>query len=52
MGMRSPLDLELVHLSKRYGSTVAVDRIDHVFRAGSYVCLLGPSAAARPRRCG
>ncbi len=45
--MRSPLDLELVHLTKRYGSTVAVDSIDHLFRAGTYVCLLGPSGCGK-----
>ena len=45
--MRSPLDLELVHLTKRYGTTVAVDAIDHLFRAGTYVCLLGPSGCGK-----
>ena len=45
--MRSPLDLELVHLTMRYGSTVAVDSIDHLFRAGTYVCLLGPSGCGK-----
>ncbi len=45
--MRSPLDLELVQLTKRYGSTVAVDAIDHLFRAGTYVCLLGPSGCGK-----
>jgi putative spermidine/putrescine transport system ATP-binding protein len=46
--MRSSQDLELVHLTKRYGgSTVAVDAIDHVFEAGSYVCLLGPSGCGK-----
>ena len=45
--MRSPLDLELVHLTKRYGTTTAVDSIDHLFRAGTYVCLLGPSGCGK-----
>jgi putative spermidine/putrescine transport system ATP-binding protein len=45
--MRSPLDLELVHLTKRYGATTAVDAIDHLFRAGTYVCLLGPSGCGK-----
>ena len=36
-------DLERVSVTKRYGQTVAVDGISHRFRAGSYVCLLGPS---------
>ena len=45
--MRSHLDLELVSLTKRFGTTVAVDGIDHVFPAGSYVCLLGPSGCGK-----
>ena len=45
--MRSQLDLELVALTKRYGSTLAVDGINHVFAAGSYVCLLGPSGCGK-----
>ncbi len=45
--MRSDLDLELVGLTKRYGDTVAVDGIDHLFRTGSYVCLLGPSGCGK-----
>ncbi|MEM6620762.1 MAG: ABC transporter ATP-binding protein [Pseudomonadota bacterium] len=44
---RSPLDLELVALTKRYGDTLAVDAIDHVFPASSYVCLLGPSGCGK-----
>ena len=45
--MRSELDLELVGLTKRYGPTVAVDGIDHLFRAGTYACLLGPSGCGK-----
>ncbi|MEM9139309.1 MAG: ABC transporter ATP-binding protein [Pseudomonadota bacterium] len=45
--MRSHLDLELVSLTKRYGDTLAVDGIDHVFSAGTYVCLLGPSGCGK-----
>ncbi|KEO50792.1 ABC transporter ATP-binding protein [Thioclava pacifica] len=45
--MRTPHDLELVKLTKRYGDTVAVDAIDHVFAPGSYVCLLGPSGCGK-----
>lgn len=45
--MRSQLDLELVSLTKRYGGTLAVDGINHVFAAGSYVCLLGPSGCGK-----
>ena len=39
--------LELIHLSKRYGATVAVDRIDLRIAAGSYCCLLGPSGCGK-----
>lgn len=45
--MRSNRDLELIKLTKRYGETLAVDDIDHVFAAGSYVCLLGPSGCGK-----
>ncbi|MEM9043122.1 MAG: ABC transporter ATP-binding protein [Pseudomonadota bacterium] len=45
--MRTHLDLELVSLTKRFGPTIAVDGIDHVFPAGSYVCLLGPSGCGK-----
>lgn len=45
--MRSALDLELVNLTKRYGDTIAVNAIDHIFHAGSYVCLLGPSGCGK-----
>jgi putative spermidine/putrescine transport system ATP-binding protein len=43
---RAP-DLELVKLTKRYGDTVAVDAINHHFRAGVYACLLGPSGCGK-----
>ena len=39
--------LELVHLSKRYGSTTAVDAIDLRVAPGSYCCLLGPSGCGK-----
>ena len=45
--MRTGHDLELVHLTKRYGDTVAVKGIDHVFLNGTYVCLLGPSGCGK-----
>lgn len=45
--MRTGYDLELVHLTKRYGDTVAVRDISHVFARGSYVCLLGPSGCGK-----
>ncbi|MFC7704573.1 ABC transporter ATP-binding protein [Plastorhodobacter daqingensis] len=45
--MRSPLDLELVSVTKRYGDAVAVDAVSHLFPAGTYVCLLGPSGCGK-----
>jgi putative spermidine/putrescine transport system ATP-binding protein len=45
--VRTPLDLELVGLTKRYGQTVAVDAVSHLFPAGRYVCLLGPSGCGK-----
>ena len=45
--MRTTHDLELVHLTKRYGDTVAVRDINHVFAPQSYVCLLGPSGCGK-----
>jgi len=45
--MRTGHDLELVHLTKRYGDTVAVRDINHVIAPGTYVCLLGPSGCGK-----
>ncbi len=45
--MRSELDLELVSLTKRYGETIAVNAISHLFRGGTYACLLGPSGCGK-----
>ncbi|TNC47478.1 ABC transporter ATP-binding protein [Rubellimicrobium rubrum] len=45
--MRTGQDLELIHLTKRYGDTVAVDDVSYLFRGGSYVCLLGPSGCGK-----
>ncbi|MFG6081844.1 ABC transporter ATP-binding protein [Paracoccus litorisediminis] len=45
--MRTPNDLELAKLTKRYGDTVAVDGISHIFAPASYVCLLGPSGCGK-----
>jgi putative spermidine/putrescine transport system ATP-binding protein len=45
--MRSGHDLELVHVTKRYGETLAVNDVSHVFSPGSYVCLLGPSGCGK-----
>ena len=39
--------VELAAVTKRYGSTVAVDRIDLKIRAGQYCCLLGPSGCGK-----
>jgi len=40
-------DLELVNVTKCYGTTVAVDAINHHFRPASYTCLLGPSGCGK-----
>ena len=45
--MAQASDLELVSLTKRYGATVAVDRIDLKMAAGGYCCLLGPSGCGK-----
>jgi putative spermidine/putrescine transport system ATP-binding protein len=45
--MAEASELELVALTKRYGSTVAVDRIDLKIVTGSYCCLLGPSGCGK-----
>ena len=45
--MNKRLDLELVSLTKRYGTTIAVDRISYHFNAGTYACLLGPSGCGK-----
>jgi putative spermidine/putrescine transport system ATP-binding protein len=42
-----PADLELIHLTKRYGSATAVEAIDLKVPAGSYCCLLGPSGCGK-----
>ncbi len=39
--------LELAALTKRYGATVAVDRIDLKVPANTYCCLLGPSGCGK-----
>ena len=45
--MASVGNLELVKVSKRYGSTLAVDAIDLRVPAGAYCCLLGPSGCGK-----
>ena len=42
-----PADLELIHLTKRYGAATAVDSIDLKVPAGAYCCLLGPSGCGK-----
>lgn len=45
--MRTGYDLELVHVWKRYGDTVAVRDVSHIFNKGTYVCFLGPSGCGK-----
>jgi len=45
--MPQPANLELIHVTKRYGATVAVDAIDLKVPAGCYCCLLGPSGCGK-----
>ena len=45
--MLHPANLELVHVTKRYGATTAVDAIDLRVVAGGYCCLLGPSGCGK-----
>jgi len=45
--MSSKPALELVKLTKRYGDTVAVDRVDQKIPDGTYTCLLGPSGCGK-----
>ncbi|RWR08845.1 ABC transporter ATP-binding protein [Paenirhodobacter populi] len=47
MATRTSNDLELVHLTKRYGQTVAVNDVSHIFPPASYICLLGPSGCGK-----
>ncbi|ASM76321.1 spermidine/putrescine ABC transporter ATPase [Vitreoscilla filiformis] len=45
--MSTRTDLALNQLSKFYGDTLAVNRIDLTVAAGSYCCLLGPSGCGK-----
>jgi putative spermidine/putrescine transport system ATP-binding protein len=45
--MPQPANLELIHVTKRYGATIAVDAIDLKVPAGVYCCLLGPSGCGK-----
>lgn len=43
--------LRLTDLTKFYGATRAVSAMNLTVEKGEFVSLLGPRAAARPRRC-
>ena len=45
--MAGAADVELVAVTKRYGTTVAVDGINLRIPAGNYCCLLGPSGCGK-----
>src|SRR5262245_50493023 len=45
--MAQPADLELIRVTKRYGTTLAVDAVDLKIPAGTYCCLLGPSGCGK-----
>ncbi len=45
--MAQPADLELLRVTKRYGTTLAVDAVDLKIPAGTYCCLLGPSGCGK-----
>jgi len=45
--MMRAADTELIRVTKRYGTTVAVDAVDLAIPAGTYCCLLGPSGCGK-----
>src|SRR5580658_8851803 len=45
--MDARFDVELVAVTKRYGPTVAVDRVSLRIPSASYCCLLGPSGCGK-----
>ena len=45
--MSNPENLEFAILSKKYGETVAVDKINLKIPAGTYCCFLGPSGCGK-----
>ena len=45
--MSNPENLEFATLSKKYGETVAVDKINLKIPAGTYCCFLGPSGCGK-----
>ena len=40
-------DLKMVSVTKRYGTTVAVQSVSYNFKPDSYTCLLGPSGCGK-----
>ena len=45
--MSPEIDVELVDVTKAYGTTLAVDGVDLRIRGGQYCCLLGPSGCGK-----
>jgi putative spermidine/putrescine transport system ATP-binding protein len=45
--MSKAADIELASVTKRYGTTTAVDSISLKIKAGTYCCLLGPSGCGK-----
>jgi putative spermidine/putrescine transport system ATP-binding protein len=45
--MDNRFDVELVSVTKRYGTTLAVDAISLRIPRGTYCCLLGPSGCGK-----
>lgn len=45
--MSKGADIELISVTKRYGSALAVDRVSLKIPAGTYCCLLGPSGCGK-----
>ena len=45
--MPAPADVELVDVTKRFGSVVAVEHLTLTIPAGTYACLLGPSGCGK-----
>ena len=45
--MPAPADVELVEVTKRFGSVLAVECLSLTIPAGTYTCLLGPSGCGK-----